>query len=171
MKRTGGAAPKNQAADGSRWQAATLLCGGLALVAAGTFAALSLGDLRRDPRRVGAIAAPGDGAETGRASFLRPIRHVGADGVRPSLDGTNPPTSAPPLPPETPPWEATPENTPPVAEGFVPAWKVRPPPPDPSVPPPPAPREPPEPARHRPPMDNPGGVNGDRPERPMPGLE
>ncbi len=66
---------------------------------------------------------------------------------------------------ETPPWQATPESTPTLPPGTVPAWKVSPPPPDPSLSPPSPPREPPNPALHRPSMDNPGGVNGDRPER------
>lgn len=41
----------------------------------------------------------------------------------------------------------------------------------PSQSPPLRPVEPPNPATHRPPMDNPGGVNRDRPPRPVPGLE
>jgi hypothetical protein len=69
---------------------------------------------------------------------------------------------------ETPPWQATPQNTTTLPPGTVPAWQVNPPPPDPSAPIPPPPREPPNPAQHRPAMDNPGGVNGDRPERPAP---
>jgi hypothetical protein len=72
---------------------------------------------------------------------------------------------------ETPPWQANPQNTTTLPPGTVPAWQVNPPPPDPSLPLPPPPREPPNPAVHRPPMDNPGGVNGDRPERPVPGVE
>ena len=36
---------------------------------------------------------------------------------------------------------------------------------------PPEPIEPPNPATHRPPMDNPGGLNRFRPERPVPGLK
>lgn len=72
---------------------------------------------------------------------------------------------------ETPPWQATPQNTTTLPPGTVPAWQVDPPPPDPSLPLPPPPREPPNPALQRPPMDNPGGVNGDRPERTVPGVE
>ncbi|HEY3353531.1 MAG TPA: hypothetical protein VGQ83_09800 [Polyangia bacterium] len=70
---------------------------------------------------------------------------------------------------QIPPWEATPANTPPPPPGHIPAWVVKPPRPEPSAPPAP-PVEPPDPATHRPPMHNPGGVNGDRPPRPVPGL-
>jgi hypothetical protein len=73
--------------------------------------------------------------------------------------------------PETEPWQATPQNTTALPPGTVPAWQVNPPPPDPSAPLPPPPREPANPAQHRPAMDNPGGVNSDRPERPVPGVE
>jgi hypothetical protein len=66
---------------------------------------------------------------------------------------------------ETPPWQATPSNTANLPPGTVPASQVNPPPPDPSTPLPPPPREPPNPAVDRPALDNPGGVNGDRPER------
>jgi hypothetical protein len=72
--------------------------------------------------------------------------------------------------PMVPPWEATPQNTPPVPPGHIPAWQVKPPRPDPTPPPPP-PVPPPDPATHRPPMHNPGGVDGDRPPRPVPGLQ
>jgi hypothetical protein len=84
-------------------------------------------------------------------------------------------SSAPAMPgqagTETPPWQASPQNTTALPPGTVPAWQVNAPPPDPAQPLPPPPREPPNPAVHRPPMDNPGGVNGDRPERPVPGVE
>jgi hypothetical protein len=72
---------------------------------------------------------------------------------------------------ETPPWKATPNNTPALPEGTVPTWEVDPPPPDPSAPLPPDPVDPPNPAEHRPPLHNPGGVNGDRPPRLVPGLD
>jgi hypothetical protein len=80
------------------------------------------------------------------------------------------PEAAGPAPLE--PWQVSRENTPPPPEGYVPAWKVRPPRPEQlgQVPLPP-PREPPEPSLHRPPVENPGGVNGDRPARPVPGIE
>lgn len=70
------------------------------------------------------------------------------------------------------PWEVTRDNAPPPPRGHTPAYQVRPPPPDAaraSSAPVPVPR--PDPASTRPPMDNPGGVNGDRPPRPVPGLE
>jgi hypothetical protein len=66
-------------------------------------------------------------------------------------------------------WEVTPANSPPVPPGHVPAWQVKPPPPEP-VPAPAAPVEPPDPATYRPPLHNPGGVDGDRPPRQVPGL-
>jgi hypothetical protein len=85
--------------------------------------------------------------------------------------------------------EGTPTATPaPIAEGtrrseakrdeaapspesrFIPAWKVNLPPSDPNTPQPPLPAEPPDPRTTRLPMHNPGGINGDRPERKVPGL-
>jgi hypothetical protein len=66
---------------------------------------------------------------------------------------------------ETPPWQTPPATKEPLPAGTVPVWRVDPPRPDPSAPMPAAVVEPPNPATHRPPMDNPGGVNGDRPER------
>jgi hypothetical protein len=69
------------------------------------------------------------------------------------------------------PWEVTAENAKPAPPGFIPAASVRPPQPDPATPEPPRPVEPPNPTAYRPPTDNPGGVNGDRPPRPVPGLE
>ncbi|HEX5058878.1 MAG TPA: hypothetical protein VFV99_05930 [Kofleriaceae bacterium] len=81
------------------------------------------------------------------------------------------PGTTPAVPDETPPWKTTPQTTGTLPPGTVPAWQVNPPPPDPSTPPPPAPREPANPALHRPAMDNPGGVNGARPERKVPGVE
>ena len=57
--------------------------------------------------------------------------------------------------------------------GAVQVDHVNPPPPPPAMyaPPPPAPTSPPNPATNRPPRDNPGGVNSDRPARPVPGLD
>jgi hypothetical protein len=83
---------------------------------------------------------------------------------------------APKRPPDTTPkeilpWEVTAENAKPAPPGFIPAASVRPPQPDPATPEPPRPVEPPNPTAYRPPTDNPGGVNGDRPPRPVPGLE
>lgn len=149
---------------GGHKKTATLLVGGMALLVAGTFAALTLSDLGHRSR-VPAGAPDGPGGK----DFLRPLRppHPPVRSVHADLSAPGTPV---PLPPEISPWEATPDNTPPLPEGQVPAWEVKPPPPDPSVPPPPAPREPPDPASYRPPMDNPGGVNGDRPERPVSGL-
>jgi len=69
------------------------------------------------------------------------------------------------------PWEATPETSPEVPEHHLPAWEVNPPPPDLNRPPPPPPRDTRDPATYRPPKHNPGGVNGDRPPREVPGLE
>jgi len=79
--------------------------------------------------------------------------------------------SAPaPTQPTIPPWEARPENAPgKVPEHQIPAWKVLVPPPVAWTPPPPV--EPPNPITHPPPMHNPGGYDGDRPPRPVPGLK
>jgi hypothetical protein len=73
-----------------------------------------------------------------------------------------------PIPNETPPWESTPDNTPAGTPGIIPAWRVHPPPP-PAVQPPTL-IVPANPAEHRPPLDNPGGFNGGRSPRPVPGL-
>lgn len=71
---------------------------------------------------------------------------------------------------EVAPWQAA---APPEAmlPGTVPVSQIDPPRPDPTVPMPPAVVEPPNPALHRPPMDNPGGVDGDRPARAVPALD
>jgi hypothetical protein len=66
------------------------------------------------------------------------------------------------------PWDATPESSPPVPAGHVPAWEVAPP--APASPPARPIRLPDDPARSRPAMHNPGGVDGVRPPRPVPGL-
>jgi hypothetical protein len=63
------------------------------------------------------------------------------------------------------------KRRPPAPEWQIPAWVVKPPAPDPRTPLPPAPVEPPSPIAHRPPMHNPGGVNGDRGARPVPGID
>jgi hypothetical protein len=92
--------------------------------------------------------------------------------------GDEPPALAPPpawtpKPPahkDTPSWESTPSNTGKPDRGFVPAWKVNPPRPDPSAPTPPTPFAPPDPQQNRPAMQNPGGINGVRPERKVPGI-
>lgn len=74
----------------------------------------------------------------------------------------------PVVPDRMPPWEARPDNSPPVAKGYIPAWKIDSPRGDPNARPAPLPVAPPNPAEHRPPMENPGGVNGDRPPRAVP---
>ncbi len=73
-------------------------------------------------------------------------------------------------PAEGPPWHAPPGDARALPPGTVPVEQIKPPPPDPSAPPP-APREPKNPATHRPPVHNPGGVDGDRPSRKVPGVE
>lgn len=88
-----------------------------------------------------------------------------------ALPALHPGSGVPPeLAREVPPWQAT-HNTAAVPPGTVPVWRVDPPRPDPSTPLPPTPVEPPNPALHRAPLHNPGGVNRDRPERSVPGLE
>src|SRR5262249_11371956 len=61
------------------------------------------------------------------------------------------------------PWQATRENAPQIDEHHIPAWKVPTTPPVAWTPPPVV--EPPDPLAHPPPLQNPGGVNGDRPPR------
>ena len=133
--------------------AARWALGGLALAVA-LLVGLTLRGLRDGPE-------PASTDTDGRAGATRP--------------GTESRTARPgaplELPDETPPWRATPGNTSALPAGTVPAWQVHPPAPDPSPPLPPAPVEPPNPAQHRPPMHNPGGVDRDRPARPVPGLE
>lgn len=95
---------------------------------------------------------------------------AGASGAERAGKATSP--AATPGAPEVPPWQAS--AAPRAGEllpGTVPVSAVNPPPPDPDAPMPPPPVEPPNPALHRPPMDNPGGVDGDRPPRPVPGVE
>jgi hypothetical protein len=68
------------------------------------------------------------------------------------------------------PWEAKPSDPPPPSPRYIPAWQVNPPRPDAHLPPPPPPPELPNPQLTTPSKHNPGGVNGDRPARPIPGL-
>lgn len=56
------------------------------------------------------------------------------------------------------------------ALGYTPADEMEPLREEPPSPEPPPPVEPPEPSLFRPPMHNPGGVDGDRPPRPIPGI-
>ena len=74
-----------------------------------------------------------------------------------------------PTPPTRMPWEATPGNTPVVDDHHIPAWKV--PTPRPVAWTHPAVSQPANPITRSPPMNNPGGVNGDRPPREVPGFE
>jgi len=60
----------------------------------------------------------------------------------------------------------------PLPPGFEPSTPADDPPPDDRYDhPAPESKPPPDPATYRPPMHNPGGVNGDRPPRPIPGVE
>jgi hypothetical protein len=54
---------------------------------------------------------------------------------------------------------------------YVPASRLQPPGADPHPVLPPTPQEPPDPVTHQPPMHNPGGVDGDRPPRAVPGID
>ena len=65
---------------------------------------------------------------------------------------------------DIPPWEANPENTPRARAGFIPAYEVRPPPPDLDMHAP-VPVVPQNPQVEMPAQNNPGGVNGTRPAR------
>jgi hypothetical protein len=127
----------------------------------------------------GRIAGVGGGilAAGGLAFYLLVLRQpTGAEAIESPLPGA---TSTAPVhanvapvavPGRVAPWEATRENTPPVPAGQVPAWQVRPAAPDPTMHMPAAPVAPPDPQTTTPPMDNPGGVNGDRPPRPEPDV-
>lgn len=90
---------------------------------------------------------------------------VFARGPQPSAAG-----SMRPLAKEQQPWEAK-RGEAPVPPHHVPAWAVNPPRPDRNEAPPPPSKEPSGAPDYRPPMHNPGGVNGDRPARPVPGLD
>jgi hypothetical protein len=131
----------------ARWVLGALLLPVILIVA------LTLHGLRDGPQPVSTDAA-------GRAATTGPATESPIAGPRVS----------PGLADETPPWRARPESTSALPAGTVPAWRVNPPPPDPSPPLPPAPIEPPNPAKHRPPLHNPGGVDGDRPARPHSGY-
>lgn len=79
--------------------------------------------------------------------------------------------SSDPYPDGVAPWEANPRNTTSVPDHTLPAWIVKPPRPGDFHEPQRLPtHEPANPATHRPPDQNPGGVNGDRPERTGAGL-
>ena len=65
------------------------------------------------------------------------------------------------------PWQSQPDDAP-LPPGYVAAWRARPPAPDGD--PPPRPVEPPDPQRVRPPLVNPGGVDGNLPQRPRTAL-
>jgi hypothetical protein len=65
------------------------------------------------------------------------------------------------------PWESRSGEDP--GPGYIPAWRLNIAPPE-QVPPPTVNADRPDPAKYRPSMDNPGGVNGDRPERAMPPI-
>ena len=79
-------------------------------------------------------------------------------------------TASPLASAETTPWQAaaSPET---ILPGTVPVSQIDPPRADPAMPMQALPAPPPNPALHRPPMDNPGGVDGDRPARTVPGLD
>lgn len=71
---------------------------------------------------------------------------------------------------EAAPWQAA-ASPAAILPGTVPVSQIDPPRPDPAMPMPAGPVPPPNPALHRPPLDNPGGVDGDRPARAVPGLD
>ncbi|HEY3359571.1 MAG TPA: hypothetical protein VGQ83_40350 [Polyangia bacterium] len=98
----------------------------------------------------------------------------GPQAQEPSAWGPGPkaaPAAAPrPIARERQPWQASKDDTP-VPPHHTPAWAVNPPRPDPQEAPPAPPQEPPSAPDYRPPMHSPNGVNGNRPARPVPGLE
>jgi len=82
------------------------------------------------------------------------------------VERTPPPGIAPP-PAEEQPWEAN--GKAPVPEGHLSAAEVKPPGPEPTLTAPEA-IPPPDPLKNEPPKHNPGGVDGDRPPRFVPGA-
>jgi outer membrane biosynthesis protein TonB len=145
-----------QPASGGSRAARLLLLGGLLVV--GVLVGLLVENLYRGrPAPTGETAPAVTAARTAPRLYAptAPLAAARAD--------------AAPEPPTIPPWESTPQNTPTVPPGHIPAWQVKSPRPE--VTPPPTPVPPPDPASHRPPMHNPGGVDGDRPPRPVPGLQ
>jgi hypothetical protein len=130
----------------------------IGMLASGTFAALILVDLH------GAQLPAAGGSAGATTSPIVTVRHTPAFADRGDENRPRDVRTVPP-PPTTAPWEATPESSPPLPDRHIPAWQVRPPPPDPNAAARPEPTSPPDPATTRPPMDNPGGVNGDRPPR------
>ncbi len=96
-----------------------------------------------DPAPVGALPDDWRDAPTGRAPSPEPGESVGR---------------------EIPPWEATPENTPPAPSGTVAAYELARPPSE--TPDPLEPIPPPDPHTTTPPRHNPGGVDGERGPRP-----
>jgi hypothetical protein len=143
---------------GERGAAATKIIVLVALIALGVLAALFFQDMGRTKPKRGADADP---AATGPVapSWDRPESEVRM--------------AAPPeavRPKDIKPWEAPEVDPRTLPPGHLTPQQVGITPPDPVViPPPPVP--PPPPHLHTPPMHNPGGVNGDRPPRPVPGLD
>src|SRR5262245_45644648 len=126
----------NRGAGGRRPGVVALVS--LGLVVTGIFGALLLEDLYRGKRKQEVSTATKSGYAARRSTVAAPLDDKLFKPV--------------PLPKEMPPWEATPENSPPVPEGHIPAWVVKPPPPDPNLKPPPPPKEPPDPMTYTPPM-------------------
>jgi hypothetical protein len=131
---------------------AVLLVGPLLLIAS-TMAALTWWNHKRHPMRAGVTAV--------EAVQLSPRSSPPVSLLLPSASAVK----------DALPWQARREPRAHHKPGEIPAWIIKPPPPDPASKPPPPPQEPPDPRLHRPPLVNPNGINGDRPQRPVLGLD
>lgn len=134
----------------------------VALVATGVLAALLLQDLGRSKAKKGdGQGTRADGTQTSGAPSWTP--------PTPSELPSETPTGLTPVK-EIKPWEAPDVDPATLPPGHYTPRQVGATPPDP-VPSQPVPVPPPPPHLYTPPKDNPGGVNGTRPPRPVPGLD
>jgi hypothetical protein len=122
----------------------------VALMGAGLLVALSI-----EPSLPRTAAPPAEASDDQPAIPVDRDEPEGAptprlQATRPTLDGDRTSVVF-----EAAPWDETPLTQPTVPEHHLAAWKVKPPRPD----------------DHPPEVENPGGVNGDRPARPVPGID
>src|SRR5438105_13081552 len=97
----------------TKLNARAIIVGGLVVL--GVMTGLLLEDLyRKNPK--GGVAATSDSRSESSRPFTSSSPTAAQSGAAPM-----------PLPKEIPPWEATPENSPPAGPGDIPAWVVRPP--------------------------------------------
>ena len=134
----------------------------VAAVVAGLLASLVLLGLRGRPPSGGPAAASRATTPAVRTPTSAPAIHAATS------DETSWQRRAPvPIEKQVPPWAATPKTVPAPGRGYLAAWKAHPPRPAPETFPI-LPRPTPPDLSVRPPLDNPGGVNGDRPARALP---